>query len=736
MNTEAAVISAVCTNKDISTLLKDNVDEFFTSHRDVWDGLKSYYYKFGAVPDVEVLVERYGNFEPEASKAETGYYLDQLKDEFLNSKIKNMLMNAGGSLKSNAASRVLGDIQAEVAKLSRLTGTVNDLDLTDFEDAERHMIALRERSDAMGGAPGIRTGFAALDFAYPTGMAPGHLIVAIGWPGKGKRIDVNSMIATPSGWKKYGEVKVGDSVVGRNGRPCSVTGVYNRSMGKAYKITFNDGTSAIADPDHLWSVYCGTRGMKRGNLVTLTTQEILDRGLFRNREGHKEYKAILPLVDVVQYDKIDLPIDPYTLGSIIGDGCYLDGSYQVTLTCNDEEIPSLIARNNPHLRVVENKPTTARRWGINNGLYKVLRENGWCASRSDKFIPDVYMTSHHEARLELLRGLMDTDGSVGTNRRATFSQSNEKLAYQVAELVRSLGGVAKVSECNTRSGQYIVTLWTPENPFNLKRKSEKYHPKPMFKAFESIELTDDAEMMCISVDADDSLYVIQDYTVTHNTWATGYIACKAWEQGFKPMIVSMEMAPENMRDRIYTMLGSGMFRASDFSRGTVNLDDFSAWGKKKFADKRGFIVVSSEGMTDITPATIQGKIDQHRPDLVIVDYHQLLNDTKKSNSEVERNRNISRELKLMAVRNNLPVIDITAATADDVSDHQSPPMLNQVAWSKAIEYDADMAFAVHRTPDTNIIEIISRKNRHGTDFGFYLDWNIDRGIVSELFDVP
>jgi replicative DNA helicase len=404
VNTEAAVISAVCTNKDISTLLKDNVDDFFTSHRDVWEGLKSYYYKFGAVPDVQVLVERYGNFEPEVSKAETGYYLDQLKDEFLNSKIKNMLLNAGGSLKTNAASRVLGDIQAEVAKLSRLTGTVNDLDLTDFEDAERHMIALRERSDAMGGAPGIRTGFAALDFAYPTGMAPGHLIVAIGWPGKGK------------------------------------------------------------------------------------------------------------------------------------------------------------------------------------------------------------------------------------------------------------------------------------------------------------------------------------------TWATGYIACKAWEQGFKPMIVSMEMAPENMRDRIYTMLGSGMFRASDFSRGTVNLDDFSAWGKKKFADRRGFIVVSSEGMTDITPATIQGKIDQHRPDLVIVDYHQLLNDTKKSNSEVERNRNISRELKLMAVRNNLPVIDITAATADDVSDHQSPPMLNQVAWSKAIEYDADMAFAVHRTPDTNIIEIISRKNRHGTDFGFYLDWNIDRGLVTELYD--
>ena len=97
MNTEAEVISAVCKHKDISVLLQENVDELFVSHRDIWDGLKSYYYKFKSVPDVDVLTERYNNFEPTVVKAETGYYLDQLKDEFLSAKIKNMLMSAGGS---------------------------------------------------------------------------------------------------------------------------------------------------------------------------------------------------------------------------------------------------------------------------------------------------------------------------------------------------------------------------------------------------------------------------------------------------------------------------------------------------------------------------------------------------------------------------------------------------------------------------------------------------------------
>lgn len=404
MNTEAAVITSVCKNKDISTILADNVDEIFQSHRDVWEGLKSYYYKFKSVPEVNVLTDKFRDFEPVNVTAETGYYVDQLKNEYLSARMRNLLMKSGASLKDNAAARVLSDMQSEIASLSRLTNNVRDVDLTDYELAEKHIIAVQERSAIMGGSPGIRSGFTALDLAYPTGMAPGHLIVAIGWPGRGK------------------------------------------------------------------------------------------------------------------------------------------------------------------------------------------------------------------------------------------------------------------------------------------------------------------------------------------TWMTSYLACKAWEQGFKPMIVSLEMSPENMRDRIYTMLGSGMFRASDFSRGQINIDDFHHWAKKRFDDKNGFILVSNEGTNEVTPQTVQGKIDQHRPDLVICDYHQLFNDTKKSNSEVERNRNISREFKLLAVRNNIPVIDITAATMDDVSDQDAPPLLSQVAWSKAIEYDADMAMAVHRHPDTNIIEVVSRKNRHGTDFAFYLDWDIDRGIVKEIYD--
>ena len=186
MNTEATLISAVCKNKDISTLLADNVDDLFVSHKDIWDSLKSYYYKFKAVPELGVLQEKFKDLEYVDTNAETGYYLDKLKNEYISNRLKNIIIRGGSALKEEAASRVLAQMQSDLATLSRYTNNVRDLDITDIDNAARHFESVRDRSAAMGGAPGILTGFDAIDKAYPTGMAPGHLIVAIGWPGRGK----------------------------------------------------------------------------------------------------------------------------------------------------------------------------------------------------------------------------------------------------------------------------------------------------------------------------------------------------------------------------------------------------------------------------------------------------------------------------------------------------------------------------------------------------------------------
>lgn len=222
------------------------------------------------------------------------------------------------------------------------------------------------------------------------------------------------------------------------------------------------------------------------------------------------------------------------------------------------------------------------------------------------------------------------------------------------------------------------------------------------------------------------------------TFFAGLLAINAWKQGFRPMIVSLEMTPENMRDRIYTLMGEGQWRMSGFNRGEFDRQDFENWSKETFDAKQEFIIVSSEGHAEMTPATIQAKIDQYKPDWILVDYLQLLTDNKKSGQDTARVMNISKELKLMAVRNNIPIVAILSATSTDKQERNHPPILANVAWSKAIEYDADMALAVHTydNGEDSITEITNRKNRHGGPFDFYITLNPETGEVEEVFDAP
>lgn len=230
------------------------------------------------------------------------------------------------------------------------------------------------------------------------------------------------------------------------------------------------------------------------------------------------------------------------------------------------------------------------------------------------------------------------------------------------------------------------------------------------------------------------LIVIIGWPGKAKTWGAGHIACNAYDQGFKPMIVSLEMTPENMADRIYTMMGSGLFSASGFAMGDINTDDFREFAQKRFPKKNRFAIVSNDGIHDVTPNIIQGKIEQHNPDLVILDYAQLMSDNRKSDGMTPRMMNLSREVKNMAVTNGIPVILITAATAEELSDRDEPPMLSSVAWSKSIEYDADMAIAIHKRDESDNVEWVCRKNRHGRLFDGILEWEIDSGVIKTLYE--
>jgi len=201
------------------------------------------------------------------------------------------------------------------------------------------------------------------------------------------------------------------------------------------------------------------------------------------------------------------------------------------------------------------------------------------------------------------------------------------------------------------------------------------------------------------------------------------------------MIVSLEMSPEEQMERLYAIMSSGLFKISDLSRGDISMDAFDGWSSKRLDKNAPFVVVSSEGITEVTPNVVQAKIDTHHPDVVILDYLQLMKDNAKTQAMTPRMLNLSSEVKRLAMANNIAIISITAVTDEDGDKRDAPPVLSQISWSSGIEYDANLAIAVHRHTGTNIVEVVGRKNRHGDlfDFGFEVDF--DAGIWTEKHDL-
>lgn len=233
------------------------------------------------------------------------------------------------------------------------------------------------------------------------------------------------------------------------------------------------------------------------------------------------------------------------------------------------------------------------------------------------------------------------------------------------------------------------------------------------------------------------LIVVLGWTGRAKSLLTTLICVNAHDAGFKPMIVSLEMKTQKVRDRAYTMMGNGIFRNSDLAIGDVDEDNFRNWGKKMKGN--GFVVVSHDGNDEITPAVIQSKIDQHKPDIIVLDYAQLMSDNANSQDMTARMRNMSKEYKRLATANDIPIILISSATPDSTASINTPPIIEQVAWSKQLSFDADLAFAVHRhdgelsEPGWVIIEVAGRKNRNGDLFSGYFKANINEGKYEEYF---
>lgn len=359
-------------------------------------------------------------------------------------------------------------------------------------------------------------------------------VMAYGCPGTGKALSYSTPVLTPKGWTTASEVSVGDRLVGRNGLSTKVLVIHPQPKKDMYRVTTSDGVSIEVCGEHLWQVRTtrnkANRTRGEADWEVLTTEQILSAGLFDHNETRRTWE--LPMLTApVQYDSGlgKLVLDPYTLGVILGDGKLASNTKGVRTFKNTSK-----ARIFTDLEILEKifAEGIVEQPGCYLGKIDVPNSLGIRGTRSwEKFIPQEYMLASPEERLELLRGLMDTDGNP-TRTAAEFSTASEELADNVVELVQSLGGTAKMTSRTTfytykgvrKAGRVSyrirVKMPTGVNPFKLSRKADKFvgaSKYPVRRFIQSIEPIGQDVSVCFTVDSPDALFVVDGFVVTHNT---------------------------------------------------------------------------------------------------------------------------------------------------------------------------------------------------------------------------
>jgi hypothetical protein len=362
---------------------------------------------------------------------------------------------------------------------------------------------------------------------------------------KGQRL--TAPILTPNGWTTMGQLKIGDEITSSDGGITKVIGIFPLGVKDVYRVSMRDGSYTDVTNDHLWKVHSNNYPKHK----ILTTKELMHE---------KRYLYIDTFSSPVMFSKKDsLKIDPYVMGCLLGDGGFTDKI--IKFTTSDDSLIQAFKDRGYSVGYCDESKTPA--YTILK-IKKEIQEYGLYGLKShEKYIPEDFLWSSSENRLSLICGLLDTDGWVQKGI-PKFSTTSKALAEGMQHLVRSLGGITFMSSRPIRKGanhiEYVVTVRLPRNmvPFKLKRKLEKWNPNPSHKVHRrilKIEKVGQDEMQCIKVDAPDSLYVTDDFILTHNTANAGWNDWKKNDNNLRMQLVlynlfwsnKHEIDPEKVR---------------------------------------------------------------------------------------------------------------------------------------------------------------------------------------------
>lgn len=376
------------------------------------------------------------------------------------------------------------------------------------------------------------------------------MVIADGAIRSGKEQSVDSILFTPNGYTTFGEIKPNDVVFNRKGNPVKVLNVYPQGIKDVYRITFHDGSTTECGKEHLWT-YTTKKCISNKNytMFTSTLGEImqdLERFKDRTHMFERAGKYHFPMNGCVQFNAQEVKIDPYLLGLLLGDGCFSEGNSGISFTNEEQELHDYMYEisklYNMEYKYVPRKGThcafgriqTTNSLDVSHGspLRKLLEEYNLYGKKSEtKFVPNEYKFNSKEVRLQILAGLLNTDGSVHVKNRPSisFCSVSKQLLDDVVFLARSLGMFVNSDKkpdfrqnksknicysCTIRINNDLYKLLSSKHKSRLNMDTTK---DEVWRIIKSIEYVGKKECLCIEVDDEEHLYLTNDFIVTHNT---------------------------------------------------------------------------------------------------------------------------------------------------------------------------------------------------------------------------
>lgn len=742
--------------------------------KSIWKKMYTHYTKYGELPPDELMDNVFSDKElenlrlgiaiagSEASRAM--FILDQFIGTMHSMLYKRFMaalekMFDSGNADIDNANDLMKKLSEDLLTIRHLSGA-----------SVQSMGSIWEswsKGELMTQAPRIPIPIKGLEFVQ--GTPPSAVNVLIGHYGGGKEQPKSLVIPTPTGNRVWGSLRPGDYVFGRNGKPTRVLEVFDNGVKDIYRVTFDDGTSTLCGAEHLWTVrgraarrYDREHGLEQPTWQTLTTTELLKK---RIKLPHGKCSPLrqweLPKIDPVEYTQKDLPVHPYIMGMWLGDGCRTNLDINSTHTEVIHKIRELA-----DVSVHHNKSRPGSKTIVVHGLRRHLESLGlWGHKSSTKFIPQIYLEASIEDRLELFRGLMDSDGECKQEGQLCFGSTSKALVDGMGFLIRSLGGKArtnrKVKKTFYRDKQgnkvpckdfYRVSIAMPSGvvPFlSVPKRAERYNgiseERYLTRWIDSIELTETKEeCMCITVEAEDGLYLTNDFIVTHNTSTLCAMASQL-STTCNVLYVTLEMPAESIAFRILACQSQGKIQANHVFMNP------NTWGDNEVQPviKKAKEVINGEHSiyfidapaTTASPAQLDVYLKNFKNrygldvDVVIIDYAALMvTNSGASREDIGWGYTgvIIKELTAVAKKHGLVIW--VAAQAGGESAHTvtsansssfKPLRGNQLYGSKEVLQDASYVLGLSfmrssEFPHLAVGVLSTIKNRYGSEFYDYI----------------